>query len=154
MAWRRWCRLCWARIRSAGTCSCQPPLRQRDRRGRCWAHVRRKFHDEYVDKGSELARQALGRIGLLYDIETTIRGRQPAERQAVRQARAGPVLEELQQWLDTTLRRVPGRSDLAAAICYARSRWCRSGKREVGYRIVALPKLSVAAPLWAYIRRG
>jgi transposase len=78
----------------------------------CWAHVRRKFHDEYVDKGSELARQALERIGLLYDIETAIRGRQPAERQAVRQARAGPLLEELRQWLDTTLRRVPGRSGL------------------------------------------
>ena len=103
----------------------------------CWAHVRRKLHDEYVDKGSELARQALERIGLLYDIETGIRGHQPAVRQAVRQARAGPVLEELRQWLDTTLRRVPGRSDLAAAIRYARSRWeqlCRyrdDGRLEI-----------------------
>jgi hypothetical protein len=55
----------------------------------------------------------------------------------VRQARAGPVLEELRQWLDMTLRRVPGRSALAAAIRYARSRWtqlCRyrdEGRLEI-----------------------
>jgi transposase len=103
----------------------------------CWAHVRRKFHDEYVDQGSELARAALDRIGALYDIENAIRGQQPAERQAVRQARAGPALEELRQWLDTTLTRIPGRSELAGAIRYARSRWdqlCRyrdDGRLEI-----------------------
>ena len=91
----------------------------------CWAHVRRKFHDVYADKGSELAREALDRIGALCDIEAAIRGHTPDERRAVRQARAGPVLEELHQWLDTTLRRVPGRSELAAAIRYARSRWAQ-----------------------------
>ena len=35
------------------------------------------------------------------------------------------MLEELRHWLDTTLRRVPGRSELAAAIRYARSRWAQ-----------------------------
>ena len=92
---------------------------------RDWAHVRRKFHDVYVDKGSDLAREALELIGALYDIEEGVRGRNPVERQAVRQARAGPVLEELRHWLDTTLRRVPGPSELAAAIRYARSRWAQ-----------------------------
>jgi transposase len=103
----------------------------------CWAHVRRKFHDEYVDNSSELAREALERIGTLYDIEAVIRGHTPAERRAVRQARAGPVLEELRQWLDATLLRIPGRSDLAGAIRYARSRFeqlCRyrdDGRLEI-----------------------
>jgi transposase len=103
----------------------------------CWAHVRRKFHDVYVDQASPLAREALERIGALYDIEAIIRGHAPAERQAVRQARAGPLLEELRQWLDSSLRRVPGRSDLAAAIRYTRSRWdqlCRyrdDGRLEI-----------------------
>jgi hypothetical protein len=103
----------------------------------CWAHARRKFHDLYVDKGSELAQEALERIGTLYDIEAGIRGHSPAERQAVRQARASPELEELRQWLDMTLRRVPGRSALAAAIRYARSRWaqlcryCDDGRLEI-----------------------
>ena len=96
--------------------SCKrPPLNQQQ--------PPRPSPDAYVDKGSELACQALERIGLLFDIETAIRGHQPAERQAVRQAHAGPVLEALRQWLNTTLRRVPGRSDLAAAIRYARPRW-------------------------------
>ena len=55
----------------------------------------------------------------------------------MRQAHAGPVLEELRQSLNTTLRRVPGRSDLAAAIRYARPRWeqlCRyrdDGRLEI-----------------------
>ncbi len=103
----------------------------------CWAHARRKFHDVYVDKGSRLAHEALDRIGALYDVEAAIRGHAPADRRAVRQARAGPVLEELRHWLDTTLSRVPGRSDLAAAIRYARSRWdqlCRyrdDGRLEI-----------------------
>ena len=110
---------------SASTSSCpgtgnwlqlnKPPLNQQQ--------PPRPSPDAYVDKGSELACRALERIGLLYDIETAIRGHQPAERQAVRQAHAGPVLEALRQWLNTTLRRVPGRSDLAAAIRYARPRW-------------------------------
>lgn len=91
----------------------------------CWAHARRKFHDLHVDKGSELAQEALERIGALYDIENGIRGHSPAERQAVREARAGPLLEELQCWLDASLRRVPGRSEFAAAIRYARSRWAQ-----------------------------
>ncbi|SKA37287.1 IS66 C-terminal element [Enhydrobacter aerosaccus] len=51
----------------------------------CWAHARRKFHDLYVDNGSELAQEALQRIGTLYDIEAGIRGHSPAERQAVTQ---------------------------------------------------------------------
>lgn len=103
----------------------------------CWAHARRKFHDVYADQGSELAREALERIGLLYDIEAGLRGQAPADRQTVRQARAGPVLEELRQWLDATLSRIPGRSELAGAIRYARSRFeqlCRyrdDGRLEI-----------------------
>lgn len=103
----------------------------------CWAHVRRKFHDVYIDQGSELAREALDRIGTLYDIEAGIREQEPAERRAVRQARAGPVLEELRHWLDATLPRIPGRSELAGAIRYACSRYeqlCRyrdDGRLEI-----------------------
>jgi transposase len=89
--------------------------------------VRRKFHDEYVEQGCELAHEALERIGVLYDIEAIIRG----------QARAGPALEELRQWLDATLAKIPGRFELAGAIRYARSRWdelCRyrdDGRLEI-----------------------
>jgi hypothetical protein len=40
-----------------------------------------------------------------------------------RQARAGPILDSLRAWLDATLARISGRSDLAVAIRYALSRW-------------------------------
>ena len=36
---------------------------------------------------------------------------------------AKPKLEELATWLDQQPQRIPGRGELAKAICYARSRW-------------------------------
>jgi len=59
----------------------------------CWAHVRRKFHDLYQAHRSPVAKEALERIGQLYGIEKEIRGRSPAERREVRQARSHPLLD-------------------------------------------------------------
>jgi transposase len=89
----------------------------------CWAHVRRKFHDVFAANGSLIAKEALDRIGALYAVEAEIRGRPPDERRAVRQARAGPLLEDLWTWFAATLPKLSGKSDLAAAIRYARARW-------------------------------
>lgn len=89
----------------------------------CWAHVRRKFFDIHAANGSDLARQALDRIGLLYDIETAIRGRPADERRDIRQSRAGPPLDELKTWLQASLSRISGKSELATAIRYALARW-------------------------------
>src|SRR5579863_6526033 len=65
----------------------------------CWAHVRRKFHDLYQAHRSPIANEALERIGQLYAIEQEIRGRSPAERKEVRQARSRPLLESMHVWL-------------------------------------------------------
>jgi transposase len=89
----------------------------------CWAHARRKFYDLYVAHRSPLAAEAIRRIGELYVIEREIRGRQPAQRAQVRQQRAGPLLEALQQWLAATLGTVSAKSELAGAIKYALVRW-------------------------------
>lgn len=89
----------------------------------CWAHVRRKFYDIRVATDSPVASEALARIGELYAIETEIRGQPAAARQQVRQARAGPKLEELHQWLIATIRQLSKKSDLAVAIHYALARW-------------------------------
>ena len=89
----------------------------------CWAHVRRKFHDVHAANASPVAREALERIGALYAVEADVRGQPPDERRRVRQARAGPLIDDLQTWLDATLPKLSGKSDLAAAIRYARSRW-------------------------------
>src|SRR5579862_1763440 len=89
----------------------------------CWAHARRKFYDLYVADRSPIATEAIQRIGALYAIERTIRARLPAERVLVRQQRAGPLLDSLQQWLSATLQTVSAKSELAGAIRYSLVRW-------------------------------
>lgn len=90
----------------------------------CWAHVRRYFYDIHISaKQSPLAREALERIAALYTIEAAIFGKPPDERRRVRQSEARPLIEQMQAWFTDTLRRVPGRSDIAGAIRYALSRW-------------------------------
>jgi transposase len=89
----------------------------------CWAHARRKFFDLYEATGSPIAREALDRIGALYAIESEIRGKLPDERRAARQARAGPLLDDLRSWFLSTTRQLSKKSDAAAAIRYTLSRW-------------------------------
>jgi len=89
----------------------------------CWAHVRRPFYDLHPTGQALLATDALGRIARLYAVEEGIRGKPPDERVRVRQARAGPVLEEMHAWFQTTLGRISAKSDLAGAIRYALTRW-------------------------------
>ena len=89
----------------------------------CWAHVRRKFYDIQVANDSAIATEAVQRIGALYDIEREIRGKPAELRCQIRQARAGPLIEELHRWLNKTLTKLSRKSDTAAAIRYALSRW-------------------------------
>jgi transposase len=89
----------------------------------CWAHVRRKFYDIQVATRSEIATEAIQRIGALYDIEREIRGKPADLRRQFRQARAQPLVEELHLWLNKTLTKLSRKSDAAAAIRYALSRW-------------------------------
>jgi transposase len=89
----------------------------------CWAHVRRKFFDLQQANASPVASEALERIAALYAIEKEIRGRPAEERQQVRHARAKPLLASLQQWFEATLPKLSRKSEAAAAIRYALSRW-------------------------------
>jgi transposase len=93
------------------------------REAACWAHVRRKFYDLHKAQASPLAGEALQYIGALYAIEHEIRGRPPDLRRAGRQARAKPLLDALQTWMQTTLRQLSKKSALAEAIRYALVRW-------------------------------
>jgi transposase len=89
----------------------------------CWAHVRRKFFDVHKANGSPIAHEALERLGALFDIERTIAGKSPEQRRAVRQSLAKEKLDKLADWLDQQLKLLSGKSELAGAIRYARSRW-------------------------------
>jgi transposase len=95
----------------------------RFREAACWAHLRRDFHDVWTSTGSEIAREALDRIGVLYDIEREIAG-QPAEaRLAARQTHSLPKVESFRAWAEQQLTRLPGKGDLAKAFRYGLSRW-------------------------------
>ena len=89
----------------------------------CWAHVRRPFYELDAVGDSPTAREALERIQALCAIEAESRGRPAAERQAIRQARAGPLLEDLHRWFHATLAKLSRKSPLAVAIRYALTRW-------------------------------
>jgi len=92
----------------------------------CWAHARRPWWDLHLSLGrapGTVAEQALKRIAALYEVETDIRGQPPDERRRQRQARAGPLLEELHAWLTSMVGRVSAKSEIAAAIGYSLTRW-------------------------------
>jgi hypothetical protein len=89
----------------------------------CWAHARRKFHDIHLAHASPTTTEALTRIGALYAIEDEVRGKPVDVRLSVRQTRARPLLEDLRRWMEKALRSLSSKSETAAAIRYALSRW-------------------------------
>ena len=124
----------------------------------CWSHARRLFFDVYESNGSPIAKEALERIGVLFDIERPIAGQTPDVRQQVRAQLAKPRLDELATWLDQQLQRIPGRSELAKAIRYARSRWIaltrylEDGRLEISNNAVenALRCIGVGRKNWLF----
>ena len=89
----------------------------------CWAHVRRKFYDIHVATSAPIATEALQRIGQLFDIERAAMGLAPEQRRRIRQGAARPVIDDLAAFFDASLAKLSGRSELAGAIRYGRSRW-------------------------------
>lgn len=96
--------------------------KRRFREASCWAHWRRDFHDIWTANKSEIAREALDRIGALYDIERDIAGRPADVRLVTRQKHSKPKVEELRAWAEKQLLRIPGKSELAKALRYGLSR--------------------------------
>jgi hypothetical protein len=92
----------------------------------CWAHARRPWWELYQSSArapDSLAAQALQRIKELYEIEAEIRGQSPDIRREQRQARAGPLLQDMHEWLSGLLPRVSAKSEIAQAIGYSLVRW-------------------------------
>ncbi len=94
----------------------------------CWAHARRKFTEAAKvgkrKKGKpSLAAQGLQRIQLLYAIERKAKGLTDIERYTLRQQRAVPVLDALQEWLQTHQHLVPPQSALGKAMGYLHNQW-------------------------------
>jgi transposase len=89
----------------------------------CWAHARRKFHEIHIAHASPTTAEAIERIAALYAIEAEIRGSTPEIRRSIRKARAKPLLDSMRTWMENTLAKLSRKSDTAAAIRYASSRW-------------------------------
>jgi hypothetical protein len=89
----------------------------------CWSHVRRKFYDVHHATASPIALEALERIAALFVIEDSVNHHVPDRRRAVRAEHAAPRLVELKAFLETSLPKISGKSELAKAIRYALSRW-------------------------------
>jgi hypothetical protein len=89
----------------------------------CWAHVRRRFYELAAAGPAPIAAEALARIGQLYAIEESIRGRHADERRDIRQQRSRPLLDNLEPWLRTKLELISQKTKLAEAIRYALARW-------------------------------
>jgi transposase len=86
----------------------------------------------------------LRRIGELYAIEKTIRGRSAEDRQTVRNDQSRPLVAAMKPWFEMELGRIPGRGGLAEAIRYAlirRTALCRfldDGRVDLDNNPVAL----------------
>jgi transposase len=89
----------------------------------CWAHWRRKFYDFHESTNSPIAREALDRIGKLYDVERTIKGKTKDQRRALRNTRSRPLTESLKTWLEARLKELPEKFELTSAINYGLSKW-------------------------------
>lgn len=97
----------------------------------CWAHARRKFDEAFKVQGrgkkakgkAPLAAQALQRIQLLYRIERKAKGMSDADRLALREQRAVPVLNSLHDWLEQHMHLVPPKSALGKAMGYLHKQW-------------------------------
>jgi transposase len=105
------------------------------------AHARRYFFEVHVAQDSPLAKEALDRIGGLYQIEDHIRGSSPEQRLAARQRYAVPLLNALHTWMIESLSQIEKKSELAEAFRYALNRWdalCRyaqDGRLEIDNNI-------------------
>lgn len=93
------------------------------REAACWAHLRRDFHDLWVGAKSQIAREALDRIGAIYDIEARITGQSAQARHAARQLHSKPKVEAFHAWAQIQITKIPAKGDLANAFRYALTRW-------------------------------
>ena len=94
----------------------------RFREAACWAHLRRDFRDVWTATKSEIAREALERIGALYDIERDLAGQTADVRHAAREKLSRPKVDAFFAWSEQQLPRLPGKGDLAKAFRYGLGR--------------------------------
>jgi transposase len=76
----------------------------------------------FTAQGSAIAEETIKRIAQLYGVEKEVRSQSPEARAALRQAKAKPIFDNLEEWLQAQLPKTSGKSPLAKAIRYALNR--------------------------------
>ena len=92
----------------------------------CMAHARRKFVDAQTAEPknkSGRANLAINKIAKLYRIETNIKDLPVDEKQAIRQEKTAPLLNDLKKWLDKSIQQVLPKSAIGKAIQYSLNQW-------------------------------
>jgi len=91
-----------------------------------------------------IAREALERIGDLYDIERRITGLPAEQRLEIRTRESRPRVEAFHAWLTGQIARLPGKGDLAKAMRYAlprpAGRPSRCSSRTAAWRWTTTPR--------------
>ncbi len=90
----------------------------------CWMHARRYFV-QAVDAGELRALPAVAQIRAFYSVEREAKeaGLDAEGRQALREQKARPLLQELHDWLAAMAPHAVPKSPLGQAIGYAQKRW-------------------------------
>ncbi len=83
----------------------------------CWFHARRYWW-RALETDRERALEALSLIGKLFEIERECRDVPMPDKTAMRRARAGPILDLFDTWIDKQRGKVDPRSPLEAAFTY------------------------------------
>jgi transposase len=89
----------------------------------CWSHGRREVIKATSEAGSPIGEEILQRIAVLYAIEKQIRGSSPAQRRAVRQDRASPLVAELEAFIRDQRERLSPKSKMGEALAYLVNHW-------------------------------
>jgi len=97
----------------------------------CWDHARRKFIESSKAVAATKQKKntvskadvALGKINKLYAIERTLKTLTPEQRKTQRQLQSVPLLNELKEWLDKNITKIPKESLTYKAIYYTRNQW-------------------------------
>jgi transposase len=124
----------------------------------CWAHARRKVFDAKAECPVQ-AEWLLHQIGLLYGVERELKGKGPALRQAVREARSLPVLRRIEKMMRLKLPQHRPTSAMGSAISYALSLWpllvkyVYDGRVEIDNNLVenAIRPTAIGKKNWMFI---
>jgi transposase/sulfur relay (sulfurtransferase) DsrF/TusC family protein len=134
----------------------------------CFDHARRKFVEASRAAQTSGTRKkagepskadvALGKIRTLYAIEQGIKDLDDEKKQQARQEHSVPVLEDLKQWLEHHVSRIPKGSLTHQAIIYTLNQWeyligyCRDGKLHISNALAenAIRPFAVGRKAWLF----